>query len=276
MIEHRDRGLQHRAGGPQKAVWRRRSYVLAFAGIAAIQLASAGANGQTGMPAGLESPDQGVVCNRQRAICYDRNGPSIGLTEGFLGKIAADRLTKALHGSGNSDSRGTTFSLADGVECVRETGPCLFQRQRQAMLTAVVYGPMSRPAGQTAEMRAIMYGEWDWQGTRSSSNIEVRPDRPERYTLRFEQDGALTAKVDCNTAGGKYRFERSKIMIELTNSTLMSCEPGSLEQTYQQNLAAATGYFMKEGQLFLELRTDVGTMEFDRPALHATSPNDAR
>jgi heat shock protein HslJ len=269
MIKPNNFRTPYEAGRPKKAFWQGRSFAIVFAGIAAIQLATNTATGQMPLPAGLESPDQGVVCNPQRGICYDRYGPSIGLTEGFLGKMAAERLGKILHGSGNGNPRATTFSPADGVECVRKTGPCRLQGQKHGALTAVMYGPMSRPAGQTAEMRAIMYGEWHWQHTRYSNDNEARPKQPERYVLRFEPHGVLSAKVDCNMAGGKYRFEGNQIVIELINSTLMACEPDSLEQVFQQNLAATNGYFMKGGQLFLGLKDGAGAMEFDRPALTA-------
>jgi hypothetical protein len=58
--------------------------------LAKIVLAMTVASAQTTLPAGLESPDGGVVFNHERAICYDRNGPSIGLTETFLGHIVSD------------------------------------------------------------------------------------------------------------------------------------------------------------------------------------------
>jgi hypothetical protein len=50
----------------------------------------------------------------------------------------------------------------------------------------------------------------------------------------------------------------------------MSCQPGSLEEVFQQNLATAVTYFMKDGRLFIALSNDAGTMEFDRPTVHAT------
>ena len=268
MIESKDRVPPDRGG--KQNLWRGKSLVIAFVALAAIQLVSAVATAQTALPAALESPDQGVVCNRQRGICYDRFGPSIGLTEGFLGKIAAERLTQILRGSGNGNPRRTTFSPAEEVECVRETGPCRLQSQPHAALTRVLYGRMSRPAGQTAEMRAILYGEWLWQRTRYTVGTEARPNQPEHYILRFEANGVLSAKVDCNMAGGKYRFEGNRITIEIINSTLMACEPGSLEQVFQQNLAATAGYFMKDGRLLVDLNHGTGTMEFDRPALDAT------
>ena len=242
---------------------------IAAAILVEIALALTVATAQTSLPAGLESLDSGVVCNRQRAICYDRYGASVGLTEALLGHVAAERLTMSLSSSGTDHPPGTTFSPADGVECVRETGPCRLQRQPHEAVTAVLYGPQSRPNGQTAEMRAIMYGEWDWQRTRYKNNTEASPSQPEHFVLRFEPNGFLSAQVDCNSAGGKYEFEDSRITLKLTNSTLMSCQPGSLEDVFQQNLAAATAYFMKSGRLFLALKNDAGTMEFDRPPIHA-------
>jgi heat shock protein HslJ len=119
-------------------------------------------------------------------------------------------------------------------------------------------------------MRAILYGEWDWQRTRYNNNTETSPNQPGHYVLRFEPDGFLSAQVDCNSAGGKYQFQESRITLKLTNSTLMSCQQGSLEEAFQQNLATATSYFMKDGRLFLTLDNGTGTMEFDRPAVKET------
>jgi heat shock protein HslJ len=238
--------------------------------LAKIALALTVATAQTILPAGLESPDSGVVCNLKRAICYDRYGPSIGLTESFLGHIAAERLTANQRNSGSDNQSVTTFSPADGVECIRETGPCRLQHQPHTALTAALYRPTTRPTGQTAEMRAILYGEWDWQRTRYNNNTETSPNQPGHYVLRFEPDGFLSAQVDCNSAGGKYQFQESRITLKLTNSTLMSCQQGSLEEAFQQNLATATSYFMKDGRLFLTLDNGTGTMEFDRPAVKET------
>ena len=49
----------------------------------------AGSSTAAGLPAGLSSPDHGVVCDGRRGVCFDRFGPSIGLTEAFLGPDAA-------------------------------------------------------------------------------------------------------------------------------------------------------------------------------------------
>jgi heat shock protein HslJ len=244
--------------------------VIATAILSQIALALTVATAQTSPPARLESPDLGVVCNRQRAICYDRHGANFGLTEEFLGHAAAERLIASLRGTKSSHSAKMTFSPVDGFECVLGTGPCRLQLQPDAALTAVVFEPTSRPFGQKPEMRAILCGEWDWQRTRYKNGPETRPHEPEHYVLRFEPDGFLNAKVDCNSAGGKYQFEGSQITFKLTNSTLMSCQPGSLADAFQRDLAAATAYSMISGRLFLALKKDAGTMEFHRPAAQVT------
>jgi len=266
MIENRNRKSRLGDRRHKNIFWQEKCAVIAMAVLAPIAIASTVANTQVALPSGLDSPDQGVVCNLQRAVCYDRSGPSIALTEGFVGHAAAKGLATILASSGTGNGQEMTFSPVDGVECVRETGPCTSDGTSQFLLTAILYVPASRPAGQTVQLRMIMYGEWQWQRTSYSHGTESRPDHSEHYTLRFEPDGVLSAKVDCNTAGGMYRFTGNQITIKLINSTLMSCELGSLEQVFQQNLGAAVGYFMKQGQLFLDLSNGAGTMAFDRPA----------
>ena len=76
------------------------------------------------LPAGLSSPDHGVVCNDQQGACFDRYGPSMGLTEAFLGPRMAQALTVLLRGAPPDRRPGAEFSPAENVTCMRETGPC--------------------------------------------------------------------------------------------------------------------------------------------------------
>src|SRR5258708_21017187 len=56
------------------------------------------ATAQTTLPARLESPDSGVVCNHERASAYDRYAATIGFPEPLLCHCAAERLpTNARH-----------------------------------------------------------------------------------------------------------------------------------------------------------------------------------
>ena len=113
----------------------------------------AGSSEAATLPAGLASPDHGVVCDRERAICHDRYGPSIGLTEAFLGGAAAERLTAVLREHPPDYRPGAVFSPAEGVECVRETGPCRINGNPDAALTAVA------PAGKEGNWIQTMPGK---------------------------------------------------------------------------------------------------------------------
>ena len=216
------------------------------------------------LPDALASPDHGVVCNRETGVCYDRLGPSIGLTQIFLGKAAAERLLASLRQHPENHRAGTVFSPAQGVECMRETGPCRVNGVPHAELNALLYAPRPQPAVLSAEVRAILGADWRWLGTRYNNDTESRPADPARYTLRLQPDGTVRIRADCNGAGGVYRLQKSRIGIETTHSTLAACEPDSLERAFLRDLSAASGYFMKDGKLFLDLKYDSGTMEFER------------
>lgn len=215
------------------------------------------------LPADLTSPDQRVVCNAARGICYDRFGPSIGLTEAFLGKAAAERLTAVLRQAPRSSGPGVLFSPADGVECLGEAGPCRVGGAVHEGLTAVLYGPWP-PRVRSAEAAAAVGVDWQWRGTRYNNDTAARPADPMRYRLRLEPDGSLRVQADCNGAGGTYRLAQSQIALVISHSTMAACPPGSLERVFLRDLAAAGVYFVREGRLFLDLKYDTGTMEFGR------------
>jgi len=215
------------------------------------------------LPAGLTSSDHGVVCNSRSGACFDRFGPSIGLTGIFLGPDVADALTATLREAPPDSGPEAEFSPGENVTCRREMGPCRVDDVVDEALTAVLYGP--RPAGsRRAEASAVIGVDWQWLASRYNNDTEARPADPGRYRLRLEPDGTLRARVDCNQAGGRYRIEGSVIEIEVTHATLAACEPGSLDQTFRRDLDAAAIYFIRHGRLFLDLKYDTGTMEFGR------------
>ena len=224
--------------------------------------ASLPAMAATTLPDGLVSPDSGVVCQRESGVCYDRFGPSIGLTEAFLGPGPAHRLAARLRGT--PGERAASFSPAEGVECLAERGPCRAGGQVQDALTALLYDPPP-PRMESAEARALTFGEWQWRASLYRDETEARPDEPERYTVAFGTDGRLSLKADCNMAGGRFRLAGSQLSIEVTQSTRAACPPDSLDETFLRDLASTTGFFLKDGTLYFDLSDGLGTMQFERP-----------
>ena len=220
--------------------------------------------GETNLPTPFSSPDRAVVCHNANETCFDRFGPSIGLTEAFLGQAAAQRLTATLREHPVEQFPGARFSLASGVDCVRETVPCRVAGEPHAGLTMALFGPWPPRAAQSAEAAAIIGVEWKWAGSRYNNNRNVRPADPSRFRLQLEPGGLLHLQADCNVAGGRYRIEDRRITITVTHSTMAECEPDSLDRPFLKDLDAAGGWFVREGRLHLDLTVDGGTMEFGR------------
>ena len=82
------------------------------------------------------------------------------------------------------------------------------------------------------------------------------------YTVEFMDDGQLSIRADCNQALGTFTETGSSLSIELGPTTLAACPPESIAQDYLQALQNASGYFFENGDLFIDLQLDTGTMRF--------------
>jgi heat shock protein HslJ len=224
--------------------------------------AQASAKAPTGeLPPGLRSPDSGVVCHDASATCYDRYGPSIGLTEAFLGREAAARLMQKLK---QSPPDPASFSPAAGIICRWGSGPCRRGDAIQQPLSDALFNPAPRKAGYTAEQATIMEAEWAWCITRHEAQPDIVPPAASRYRIRLSKDGTLQVVADCNRAGGQFRMTGSTLSLRILHSTLAACPPGSLDTVFLQDLQRVSGFFLREGELHLELGGQAGTMQFER------------
>jgi heat shock protein HslJ len=107
---------------------------------------------------------------------------------------------------------------------------------------------------------------WQWMQILYSDDRKVVPAKPENYTVQFREDGTLSVKADCNQKGGTYSLstQERRISIEITHSTMAACPDGSLEDEFVRGLSAAAIYFIKDGDLYIDLKYDSGTMRFSK------------
>lgn len=115
--------------------------------------------------------------------------------------------------------------------------------------------------GETAEIGGIT---WKWQRTAYNNDTEAVPSNPSRYTLLLMPEGHLSVKIDCNAGGGRYTLDGSAITLEVTHTTMAACPEGSLADRFLKDLAAARIAFVRDGDLYLDLMYDTGTMRFAR------------
>lgn len=69
---------------------------------------------------GVTSPAEGVVCDGAGPVCYDAQGPSIGHTQTYYGRMAAERLTRELAGRPTVQE----FRLSNGAVCDTRASLC--------------------------------------------------------------------------------------------------------------------------------------------------------
>jgi heat shock protein HslJ len=107
---------------------------------------------------------------------------------------------------------------------------------------------------------------WQWVQTRYNDDRKAVPADPKNYTMQFWEDGTLNVKADCNQKGGTYSVSavEKRLSIEITHSTMAACPEASLEDEFTRALSAAAIYFFKDGDLYIDLKYDSGTIQFSK------------
>lgn len=105
-----------------------------------------------------------------------------------------------------------------------------------------------------------------WQWVSLTTPVEqVNVGSPERYTIRLERTGRATVRADCNRGASSYAVSATRqIVLKPFTLTRMMCLPGSLSDRFVNELSRGFSYFLKDGDLFLDLPVDSGTLRFRR------------
>ncbi|MCL4264457.1 MAG: META domain-containing protein [Anaerolineae bacterium] len=103
---------------------------------------------------------------------------------------------------------------------------------------------------------------WEWVSTTDAEVGEVFVNDPTRYVIRFNEDGSANIQADCNTVLASYTTDGSSISIMPGPSTLVACPEDSQADQFIAQLSNAAIYFVQNGNLYLDLPFDSGTMRF--------------
>lgn len=122
-------------------------------------------------------------------------------------------------------------------------------------------GSAGESARDATETPALVGTRWQWIGTISpTERVEVAD--PARYTLIFLPDGRVDAQFDCNGGGGGYELADNRLSFGPMMATRMACSPGSQDTVFMRQLGEISSYFIADGELYLEMSSDSGTMRF--------------
>jgi heat shock protein HslJ len=118
-------------------------------------------------------------------------------------------------------------------------------------------------AGDTAEAAALAGTAWNWTGTQMNDDTVITPTVADAFQLTFGDDGTVATTTDCNTFSGSFtEGESGALTIALPISTLKACPEDAQEQKYIQDLTSIQSYLTQDGNLYLQLPVDSGTMSF--------------
>ena len=83
------------------------------------------------------------------------------------------------------------------------------------------------------------------------------------YTIAFAEDGSVSVAADCNTGSGTYAVDgEAGLSISIRAVTAAACPPGSLGDSFIDNLNFAGLFAIDNGTLTIEIMADGGTMTF--------------
>ncbi len=105
-----------------------------------------------------------------------------------------------------------------------------------------------------------------WQLVRFVGGDDTRlvPDDPTKYTLTFDADGTLSARLDCNRGRGTWESTGpNQLRLGPMALTRAMCPPGSLHDHIVKQWPYIRSYVLKDGHLFLALMADGGIYEFE-------------
>lgn len=116
--------------------------------------------------------------------------------------------------------------------------------------------------GQAADSPTLTGVVWQWQETLMSDGTRFAPEAPTNYTVAFRADGSLSIQAACNRATGAYTVDGSSISVVDGATTLMACPQDALGSEFLAQLGSAAIFFFQDGELYLDLKFDSGTMRF--------------
>lgn len=112
---------------------------------------------------------------------------------------------------------------------------------------------------------------WQLVKFQGSDDRTLTPDDRSKYTIAFNSDGGLNARIDCNRGRGTWRSSRpNQLQLGPLALTRAVCPPGSLHDSIVKHWGFIRSYVIEDGHLFLSLMADGGIYEFE-PLAEANS-----
>ncbi len=196
---------------------------------------------------------------------YSLSGQSLTMhVEGMTRAICpppSDEYVKLLDQVASYKIDGSTLSLALNANAGTMTFTTGGAQPAPGATSGGVTAP-SQPAG--SNLQRLTTGVWKWQQSADSSGQTWTSPNPANYTVQFNADGSVAAKLDCNQSNGTYKADETNLTITLGATTMMACPPPTLDSVFTQQLGMVSSYFFDGNNLILLWKADSGSMKFSQ------------
>ena len=132
-------------------------------------------------------------------------------------------------------------------------------------MRALLLALLAAACAQTPPAEQALPGtSWQLVKFQGGDDKVLTPDDRSKYTLVFNTDGTVSARIDCNRARGGWKSAgRGQLEFGPMAITRAMCPPGSLHDQIVRQLPYVRSYVLKDGRLFLALMADGGIYEFE-------------
>jgi heat shock protein HslJ len=107
------------------------------------------------------------------------------------------------------------------------------------MLTVGAVACDENPVGPTS----IQNITWKLESIERTGTATITVPNPDQFTVRFEDNGNVAVRADCNSCSGRYTLDGSSLTIGNVACTLIACPMPGLDTTFTSvlgNVRSAT------------------------------------
>jgi putative lipoprotein len=166
---------------------------------------------------------------------------------------------------------GTMMACVQGMEleqafheALGSTAAWRVTEQRLELLDASGTSLAQFTAGGQPAAFGLVGTSWQLVQFQGGDEKTLTPDDKSKYTIAFNADGSLTARVDCNRGRGTWKSSGpNQLEFGPMALTRAMCPSGSLHDQIVKQWPYVRSYVVKDGHLFLSLMADGGIYEFE-------------
>jgi heat shock protein HslJ len=79
---------------------------------------------------------------------------------------------------------------------------------------------------------------WKLETIERTGMATITVPNPEQFTVRFEENGTVAVRADCNQCSGRYTLEGTSLSLGNVACTLIACPVPGLDTTFTQALSS--------------------------------------